>query len=631
MLGRALWQSSQARRKADLTKLRFDVDSWRSRAAEVRAAFGNTPRAFALVWQCSRGATVAMAGLTLVSAVLPAGQAWAGKLIVDAVVFSAGHGLSPQQGLMRVTPYLGLEFALILVGMASSQLRSLAEHILHSELANHINTLIMRKALSLDLHYFEDATFYDKLQNARREADWNALRIVDDSFLMAQSAITMLSLTALLVRFSPWLALILFGAAVPTFIAQSRFARLTFRVLSWRAPESRWLTYMEELLTAHDAVKEVKLFNLGETLLGRYEKLFHKFHAEDTAIAMKRTIASVGWGLLSTLSYYGSYGWIIWRAVGGTITLGDMTMYLGVFRQAQSSFRSLFDGLGRLYENNLFLDNLFGFLALKPIMPNPETGLQVPAPIRQGIEFRGVSFTYPGKEAPALCDVNLHIQPGERIALVGLNGAGKTTLVKLLTRLYDPTDGQILLDGVDLREYDLSSLHRRIGVIFQDFVRYHFSARENIGFGQIDALGDQPRVVAAAQKGGAHPIIEKLPEGYETQLGRRWNKGQELSGGEWQKIALARSFMREAEVLVLDEPTASLDAEAEYEVFRRFGELTDGRIAVLISHRFSTVRMANRIVVIEGGRIGEVGSHDELMRRGGTYARLFNLQAEGYR
>jgi ATP-binding cassette subfamily B protein len=601
------------------------------RARETWRAFGNTPRAFKLVWACSPRNTIIMGVLTLLQALLPASQAWASKLIVDGVVAATTQSMSPQQGLVYVLPYLLLEFSLLLAGTVLGLLQSLLEHQLHSQLANHVNTLIMEKALTLDLRFFEDATFYDKLQNARRQADWSALRIVQDSFFLLQQVITMISLTALLMRFSPWLAIIFFVAAVPSFIAQSRFSHLTFRTLTWRAPEARLLGYLEELLTSIETVKEIKLFNLGARLLSRYQELFWKFFREDYAIAVRRTWASIGLAGLTSVVYYASYAWIVLRTVSGQITLGDMTMYISVFRQAQNSFRSLFNGLGRLYENNLFLDNLFGYLELRPEMPVAAVGQPVPAPILHGIEFRDVGFRYPGRNDWAVRHVNLHIRPTERVALVGLNGAGKTTLVKLLVRLYDPVEGTILLDGMDLREYDLADLRRSIAVLFQDFVHYQFTARENIGFGQIEDVDDLESVIAAAQRSGAHPIIQELPDTYETTLGRRWNKGHELSGGEWQKVALGRAFMREAQVLVLDEPTASLDAEAEYEIFQRFGELTRGRTAVFISHRFSTVRMADRIVVMEDGCVTEVGTHSDLMAANGVYAHLFNLQAEGYR
>jgi ATP-binding cassette, subfamily B, bacterial len=602
-----------------------------SEVREFVQALRNTPEAFRLVWFASRRGALVSVGLTLVAAILPAGQAWVGKLIIDSVVSAAQQGMAPVDGLRFVGPYLALEFGLLLLGSITSQARSLFDRILQSQLTNHVNSLIIRKAIHLDLRFFEDPVFYDTLQNARRQADVSALNIVNSTLQMLQQSITLTSLVVLLARFSPWLAVIVFVSAIPAFLSQSQYAERAFRAVSRRAPEARLLNYLEMLLTGNDTVKEIKLFGLGEPLLKRYQELFNRFYVEDRAIAERRMAAGLGWGLLSSLAYYGSYAWIVLRTVTGLITLGDMTMFLSIFRQSQSSIRSLLDSLNRLYESNLFLDNLMTYLKLQPQLVAPRDGLIAPAPIRHGIEFRDVSFCYPGSDVYVLRDINFRIEPGERIALVGLNGAGKTTLIKLLTRLYDPTHGQVLLDGVDLREYDLTSLHQRFGVIFQDFVRYQFTVRENIGFGQVDALDDIARIMDAADRGGASPIIERMPQGYDTMLGRRWEKGQELSGGQWQKIALARAFMRKAELLVLDEPTSALDAEAEYEVFRRFGHLMEGRIAVLISHRFSTVRMADRIVVLSSGKIIELGSHAALMQLDGAYARLFNLQAEGYR
>ncbi|MBI5715978.1 MAG: ABC transporter ATP-binding protein, partial [Chloroflexi bacterium] len=345
----------------------------------------------------------------------------------------------------------------------------------------------------------------------------------------------------------------------------------------------------------------------------------------------KRSLASFTWGLLATLSYYGAYAWIVWRAVGNTITLGDMTLYIGIFRSSQNMFEGILYGLTGLYENGLFMSNLFAFLELTPSMRVAASPLLPPKDITRGIEFRNVSFKYEGHDEYALHNVNIHIEPHEKIALVGPNGAGKTTLIKLLTRLYDPTEGQILLDGVDLRDYDLRELRQRIGVIFQDFVRYHLAASDNVGFGQIEALEDRPRIVGASQKSGADSIINTLPQKYDTVLGRWFSKGRDLSGGEWQKIALARAFMRDCEVVVLDEPTAALDAENELRVFQQFRKLTEEKIAVIISHRFSTVRMADRIFVIEEGRVTEEGSHETLLALGGLYAKLFTLQAESYK
>jgi ATP-binding cassette subfamily B protein len=446
-----------------------------------------------------------------------------------------------------------------------------------------------------------------------------------------QNTITLISFAVLLLRFSPWLVVVLVATSIPAFIAETRFSEQGFRLLTRRAPETRSINYLARLLTEDSAVKEIKLFNLGDTLLARYMTLFDKFFHEDKALAVRRAAAGFSLGLITTAGFYGSYAWIVWHAVQAAITLGDMTLYLSLFRQGQTTLHSILAGMGSIYENNLFMTSFFDFLGLETRMSIAARPQTLPFPLRQGIEFRAVGFQYPDASEWALRDINLMIRPGEKIALVGHNGAGKTTLIKLLSRLYDTTEGSILIDGIDIRELDPLALRRRIGVIFQDFVRYHVPARENIGFGEIEKLNDTERIIQAAGKSGAHSIIENLPDGYETILGRWFHGGHELSLGQWQKIALARAFMREAEILVLDEPTASLDAETEYEIFRNFQELTDGKMAILISHRFSTVRMADRIVVIRDGRIAEIGSHAELLSREGTYAQLFSMQAEGYR
>jgi ATP-binding cassette subfamily B protein len=603
----------------------------RDRVANLRSAYSNIPAAFRLVWDADRGSAIGMAALTLIGGGLPLAQAYTGKLIVDSVVHSLQAGVAPLAGLEAALPFLLLEFGLLMIGAVLAQLRRLIEHVLNARLGHHINQQVIRKALALDLQYFEDPSFYDKLQNARREADFRALGIINGSFMLAQNVITLLSFVVTLLIFSPLIALLLFGATIPSFIAQNRYSHLQFRLLTWRAPESRRMQYLEQVLTVDNSVKEVKLFGLGEPLLRRYTEMFWKIFREDEALARRRSLVSLLWGLVATASFYVAYGWIVYQTVAGVITLGGMTLYLTVIRQSQGTFTGIFDNLNRLYENGLFMDNLFGFLDLTPQMARPAQPAAVPERFRRGLEFRDVSFRYPGRDDWALRQINLRIAPGEKLALVGPNGAGKTTLIKLLTRLYDPTEGQILLDGVDLRDYDPDEVRSKIGVIFQDFVRYQLTVRENIGFGRIEELDNRPRLESAAERGGADEVVAELPDGYETTLGRWFDRGFELSGGQWQKIALGRAFMRDGEVLVLDEPTAALDAEREHEIFQRFRELTEGKIAVLISHRFSTVRMADRIAVLENGQITELGSHEELVAAGGTYARLFEMQASGYR
>jgi len=601
--------------------------SWKDASDALR----NTPQAFKLVWQASKRHTLINFSLIPLIAVLPAAQSWVGKMIVDRILQAIDINADVQAGLQLVPPFVLFEFALLLVSTLLGSFQSLSNNILRSLLTRHVNTLIIDKSISLDLQFYEDPVFYDNMQNARRRADSSALAIVTSISQVAQQLITLISLVVLLVGFSPWLAVVVILAAVPNFLSNSRFAEMAFRALTHRAPEARLLSYIENLLTSNETVKEIKLFGLGKSLKQRYEDLFTQFLEEDTSIARRNTYASLAWGMLSNLAYYGSYIWVIVRTITRAITLGDMTMFLSVFRQSQRAVQMLLENFSRLYENNLYLDNLLDFLKIEPALEIPENGKIAPAPILEGVRFENVSFKYPGSEKYVLKNVNLFIKPGESIALVGLNGAGKTTLIKLLTRLYDPTEGRITLDGTDLRDFDLQSLHQRFGVIFQDFVRYQFSVKENIGFGQVEELENQERIEVAADKGGATEVIAELPEGYETVLGRRWNRGHELSGGQWQKIALSRAFMRKAEVLILDEPTSALDAEAEYEIFLRFRELMQGRVAVLISHRFSTVRMADRIVVLSEGRIIELGSHEELMAHNQSYAHLFNLQAEGYR
>jgi ATP-binding cassette subfamily B protein len=597
---------------------------------EVRRSFAHTPRAVKLVWQTSRWATVGLGFLTLAAALLPASQAWVGKLIVDGVVSSIQQGPDPER-IRSVFVYLILELILFLLATGLNQARRLIQQLIQLQLANRIRGEIIGKALSLDLAFFEHPDFYDRLQNARRESGYKPVDLINDTFLIVQNTITLISFAVLLLRFSPWLIIILLAASIPAFIAETRFSEEGFRLLTRRAPETRQINYLARLLTEDASAKEIKLFNLGDTLLARYMTLFDKFFREDKSLAMRRAVAGFGLGLIATLGFYGSYAWIVWHTVQGKISLGDMTLYLAIFRQGQSTFQAILSAVGSIYENNLFMANLFDFLGLKPQMGVAARNHALPVPLRSGIEFRAVGFRYPEREEWALRDISLTIRRGEKIALVGPNGAGKTTLIKLLTRLYDPTEGTILIDGIDVRELDPLDLRQRVGVIFQDFVRYHLPAAENIGFGQIEALDRMDRIIASARKSGAHAIVESLPDGYQTMLGRWFHGGHELSVGQWQKIALARAFMRDAEILVLDEPTASLDAETEYEIFRHFQELTLGKMAILISHRFSTVRMADRIIVIQEGRIAEIGSHQELLRREGIYAHLFSMQAEGYR
>lgn len=596
-----------------------------------RAMLQPLRRALALVWMVDAHSTVGMAGLTLLAGILPAGQAWVAKLIIDGVTHSLTGHQDPQGALMGVLPYLCLEFGLIASGVVIAQLRALLDEILDHKIGFGINSRIIRKAQRLELYYFENAEFYDKMQNARRQSEYRAMAIVKAVFSLITNAITLGSFLVILLSFSAWVALLLFGATLPAFVAQTRLSRLNFRLQSWKAPETRRMNYLEHLLTTDTSAKEIKTFGLSEPLLERYSALFWGVFREDAQLAWRRSGVSLAWGLLAMVSYYGCYAWVVFRTLAATITLGSMTLYLAIFRQSQGAFAAVFDSINKLYENSLFMDNLFTFLDL-PEMPHHARANDLP-PLdpQRGLEIRDVSFRYPGQKAWALHEVTLQVAPGEKIALVGENGSGKTTLIKLLTRLYEPTHGQISYQGRDLRHWDMADLRRKMGVIFQDFVRYQLTLRENVGFGSVEDMGDDARLTRAAEQGGMDSMVPQLEEGWETTLGGWFQKGRDLSGGQWQKIALSRAFMREGEVIVLDEPTSALDAEKEYEIFRRFKDLTEGKIAFLISHRFSTVRMADRIVVLRQGSVEEQGSHATLIAHAGTYARLFELQAEGYR
>ncbi len=594
----------------------------------LRSRFSRLWQTIGLVWQSAPTLLVWLAALTLLGVLLPLAVAYVGKALVDAVV------AQKRELALRL---VGLELGLMVLQSLQFRAQSLLKMLLGARLSVDINVMILRKAVSLDLAHFEDPKFYDQLTRARREASSRPLGMVGDVLQLVQGVLQLVGYVGLLWTFSPLAVIVLIAAALPAAAGEVRFSRAAFRLRNFRAPESRRLNYIEYILGSDEHAKEVMVLGLGKALLDRYRSLGESLYQDDRKLAVRRAFWGYLLSLLATLAFYGCYGVIVGLAVAGKLSLGEMTLYVVAFRQGQQAFQSTLGSMGGIYEHDLYMSNLFEFLAIPTVSGQLLLSAQPTAAGEgaTGIEFQGVSFKYPGETRFALRDVSLRIPAGQSLALVGHNGAGKTTFIKLLCGLYKPTEGKILVDGKDLATLPPDEIRRRIGVVFQDFGQYQFSVRDNVSFGAIAHAEDKPRIERALERGGADEFVRGFPEGIDALLGRWFHKGVELSGGQWQRIALSRAFMREeADILVLDEPTAALDAEAEHKVFERFRELTKGRTAILISHRFPTVRMADRIVVLEGGpdggHIAEQGTHSELIAQGGRYAGLFKLQAQGY-
>jgi ATP-binding cassette, subfamily B, bacterial len=580
-----------------------------------------------MVWETSPPLVLATMVLRLCRAVLPLAMLWVPKLILDAVVAFVSRGTG---NLNRLWKLVALELGLAILSDILGRLTTLCDSLLGDRFTDLVSVRLMRHAAELDLSSFEDPVFYDKLERARRQSN-GRLTLLASLLNMGQDTLALISLSAGLIVFSPWLMALLVAAVIPSFLGETHFTMLSYSVHYRWTPQRRLLDYLRFLGASAQSAKEVKIFGLGGHLAQRYDELAHGIYLENKKIAMKRAAVGSALNVISTGGYYGAYAVVLAKTLAGAISIGTFTFLTGSFSRSRSYIASILGDFNDISEQAIFLKDLFEFFEMQPSIRSEPDSIPAPRPIRKGFEFCNVSFSYPGSDRLVVQNINFHLHPYEKVALIGENGAGKTTLVKLLARLYDPTAGQILLDGIDLREYDVEDLRREVGVIFQDYIRYDMLARENIGFGKVESMADQPRLDTAAYKSLSKGLIERFPNGYDQMVGRRFEGGVDLSGGEWQKLALGRAYMRDAQVLILDEPTATFDARAEYEVFQRFAELTRDRMAVLISHRFSTVRMADRILVLADGEIMEQGTHQQLVALGGRYAELFELQAAGYR
>ena len=604
--------------------------SWKERLEALRYV----PALFRLIWRTHRGYTSAMMVLRVMRSVVPVMTFWVGKLILDSVITAkAAHG-----SLAQVWRYLVLELAIVLTGEILARASSLIESLLGDLFSNAMSVQLMEHAAKLDLAQFEDPEFYDHLERARRQTV-GRIALLSLLLSMSQDALTLLTLAGALIAYNPWLLLLLAVAVIPSFLGETHFASLGYSLLFRWTPERRQLDYLRFVGASDKTAKEVQMFGLAPWLTERYRDLSQKFYEENRNLSIRRGVVSALLSILGTVGYYAAYVVILIRAVNGDITIGTLTFLAASFGRGRDVIQSILLSASNVAEQALYLRDLFVFLGMRPTIESPPNARLVPAKIQSGFVFENVGFRYPGSEQWAIRNVDLVLRPGERVALVGENGAGKTTITKLLARLYDPTEGRITLDGVDLKEYDLASVRHAIGVIFQDFVRYDMRFDENIGVGEIDSVradldknnGTPTAITAAAENSLAASLLPRFSKGYRQMLGRRFEEGVDLSGGEWQKIALARAYIRDAQVLILDEPTAALDARAEYEVFLRFSELVAGRMAILISHRFSTVRMADRIIVLRHGKVEGQGSHEELLSKGGLYEELFTMQAQGYK
>ena len=596
---------------------------WRERLAALR----NVPPVLRIVWQS--GPLVVSLGLVfrLISSLIPLAALWITKLIIDGIVLA----VSSHQPVKPLLWWLvAAEFAIAIFGSILGRTIDYVDALLADKYTRHISIRVMKHAAELDLMAYEDPVFYDRLERARVQAT-DQLGMIQSIGRLVQQVITAASLSVSILVFSPWLLLLLIAGILPAFLGESHFAFLGYARNFRQTPVRRELDYLRVLGGSREAAKELKLFGLKDFLVGRFTRLSDQIYRENVDLARRRLIAGSFLSMIGTAGYYSAYVYVIWRTVTGSLSIGTLTFLTGAIVQASGNIQQIFSSLSSIADQALFLTDLLAFFEMQPTIRSKPHALPAPRPIVRGFEFRNVSFRYPGTSRLVLNSLDFHLRAGERVALIGKNGEGKTTLVKLMTRLYDPVEGQVLLDGVDLREYKLEDLYREIGVIFQDFMRYEMTARENIAVGRIDEINNLPLLKTAADKSMADEVIERLPRDYEQMLGRRFENGVDLSGGEWQKIALARAYLRDAQVLILDEPTAALDARSEFEVFQRFAELTAGKSALFISHRFSTVRMADRIVVLENGKIAEDGNHEELLNLGGRYAEMFEMQAASYR